>query len=151
MCPTSMSVCLCDKLTLSISLHQTQERPERRKFREYVGWKLRQLVVIKIKPAERRNEGESASHSSASQLEGVCGCVCQCASCVCACRLSLMHLSVRACACIRAYIFLHMCGVCVRALRAPQHHTHTQRFIQTTYGSIIDVYVIHAGCVCMHI
>jgi hypothetical protein len=38
----------------SLTLIQTHKRPERRKVREYVGWKLRQLVVIKMQVAGGR-------------------------------------------------------------------------------------------------
>ena len=55
-----------------------------------------------------------------------------------------MHLSVRACACIRAHIFLHKCGVGVRAqARTPAPYTHIK--IYTDKICIIDVYVVHVS------
>ncbi len=66
----SVCVCVCGpqivSLTLSLShthtISHTHKRPERRKSREW--WKLRQLVVTKIKRAERTKESQ------------VCLCVC---------------------------------------------------------------------------
>ena len=45
--------------SITLTLTQAHERPERREVREYAFWKRREVVVVKTKHAESRTEGES--------------------------------------------------------------------------------------------
>jgi hypothetical protein len=69
--------CLRETHTYTFSL---TPKPKRRNVWEHAGWKIRQLVVVKIKVAERRSERELGLTLVASQLKGMCGCV---SACVC--------------------------------------------------------------------
>jgi len=83
----------------------TDSQPKRRKIWQHAGWKIRQLVVVKIKVAERRSERELGLTLVGIAAQG-CVWMCQC-ECVCACSISTVHLCVCLCACL-------IPGTCVR-------------------------------------
>jgi cation transport ATPase len=130
-------------LALSHALSQTFKRPKRRKVREYLGRKLRQLVVTKIERAEKRSERKSGLTPSAWQLEGVCVRVC-----VFACTLSLVHLSVCARASKHAdtsmYIFMscYTCAIDIwRALKQAHARSNTELCISKYVIYVSDIHV----------
>lgn len=134
-----MSVCLCDKLTLSFSLSNTKATWAKKAPR------IRGMEALSACCYQDKAGWEEKRGRVSLTLVGItarrCVRVCACASCVCASSLSLMHLSVRACACIRAYIFLHIRGVGVRA-HPGTIHTHIK-----IYTDNICIIVNH-WCIC---
>ena len=128
-----------------LSLYQAHKRPERRKVWEHAGWKIHQLVVLKIKVAERRSEKESGL-----TLVGIAARkfvrMCAGSSVLCACSIPLV-ICVSVCVHAWFLILLYVsmsCYACAidlwRAQTLAQSRSHSLGQCNTEYHITISIY-----------
>ena len=128
-----------------LSLYQAHKRPERRKVWEHAGWKIHQLVVLKIKVAESRSEKESGL-----TLVGIAarGCVRMCAGSSVLCASSI-PIVIWASICVHAWFMILLyvsmsCYACEidiwRAHTLAQSRSHSIGQSNTEYHINISIY-----------